>query len=74
MSVAADDQVGELPSDLDNRDPALERLLPTAHRGDEQVASEFRRLTEHDLRDRKAANLAAAIGARCAAPPGIAWS
>jgi hypothetical protein len=63
VSVAADDQVGELPSDLDNRDPALERLLPTAHRGDEQVASEFRRLTEHALRDRKAANLAVAIGA-----------
>jgi len=63
VSVAADDQVGELPSDLDDRDPALDRLLPTAHRGDPQVASEFRRLTEHTLRDRKATNLAVAIAA-----------
>jgi hypothetical protein len=44
-------------------DPALDRLLPVAHRGDEKVAAEFRRLTEHDLRDRKAANLAVAIEA-----------
>ena len=71
--MAADDQVGELSSDLDNRDPALERLLPTAHRGDEQVASEFRRLTEHDLRDRKAAE--PRRGDRSAARRlGIAWS
>ena len=28
------------------RDPALERLLPPAHREDEAVAAEFRRLTE----------------------------
>ncbi len=51
------------PEDLDDRDPALDRLLPVAHRGDEKVAAEFRRLTEHDLRDRKAANLTAAIEA-----------
>jgi hypothetical protein len=63
VSVAADDQVGELPTDLDDRDPALDRLLPTAHRGDPEVASEFRRLTEHSLRDRKATNLAVAIAA-----------
>ena len=49
--------------ELADRDPALERLLPTAHRGDEKVAAEFRRLTEHDLRDRKAANLTVAIEA-----------
>jgi hypothetical protein len=61
VSVAADDQ--EPLEDPANRDPALERLLPTAHRGDEGVAAEFRRLTEHDLRDRKAANLATAIEA-----------
>jgi Domain of unknown function (DUF2017) len=64
VSMAADDQappaVEEDPLD---RDPALDRLLPTAHLGDEQVAAEFRRLTEHDLRDRKAANLATAIEA-----------
>jgi Domain of unknown function (DUF2017) len=45
------------------RDPALERLLPSAHRDDPQMAAEFRRLTEHGLRERKAANLATAISA-----------
>jgi len=45
------------------RDPALERLLPTAHRGDPAMAAEFRRLTEQGLRERKAANLATAIAA-----------
>lgn len=45
------------------RDPALERLLPTAHREDPAMAAEFRRLTEHGLRERKAANLATAISA-----------
>lgn len=44
-------------------DPALERLLPSAHRDDPALAAEFRRLTEHGLRERKAANLAAAIAA-----------
>ena len=43
------------------RDPALERLLPSAHRSDPAMADEFRRLTEHGLRERKAANLATAI-------------
>jgi Domain of unknown function (DUF2017) len=45
------------------RDPALERLLPTAHREDPAMAAEFRRLTEHGLRERKTANLATAIAA-----------
>jgi hypothetical protein len=45
------------------RDPALERLLPAAHREDPAMAAEFRRLTEHGLRDRKTANLATAISA-----------
>ncbi len=62
VSLAAEDQV-EMPDGPEERDPALDRLLPTAHRGDDQVAAEFRRLTEHDLRDRKATNLATAIGA-----------
>lgn len=44
-------------------DPALRRLLPPAHRTDVEQASEFRRLTEHSLRSRKAANLATAIAA-----------
>jgi len=62
VSLAAEDQV-ETPDGPEERDPALDRLLPTAHRGDDQVAAEFRRLTEHDLRDRKATNLATAIAA-----------
>ena len=63
VSVAADDQIPDSGQDLADRDPALARLLPRAHQGDEQVAAEFRRLTEHDLRDRKAATLATAIDA-----------
>jgi hypothetical protein len=45
-----------------DRDPALDRLLPTAHRGDDQVAAEFRRLTEEGLRQRKSRNLDVALG------------
>jgi hypothetical protein len=45
------------------RDPALDRLLPTAHRGDDQVAAEFRRLTEEGLRQRKSGNLDVAMRA-----------
>lgn len=45
------------------RDPALERLLPSAHRDDPGLAAEFRRLTEFGLREGKAANLATAIAA-----------
>jgi hypothetical protein len=45
------------------RDPALDRLLPTANREDEQVAAEFRRLTESGLRHRKAAALDTAVAA-----------
>jgi len=47
-------------------DPALERLLPIANREDPAMASEFRRLTEHGLRERKTANLATAIAALAA--------
>ncbi|HKX65773.1 MAG TPA: DUF2017 domain-containing protein [Intrasporangium sp.] len=50
VSVASEDQAEE-------RDPALDRLLPDAHRGDDAVAAEFRRLTEEGLRQRKSANL-----------------
>jgi hypothetical protein len=35
--------------------------LPTANREDPALAAEFRRLTEHGLRERKTANLATAI-------------
>ncbi|MBR7742915.1 DUF2017 domain-containing protein [Phycicoccus sp. BSK3Z-2] len=45
------------------RDPALDRLLPTAHRDDADAAAEFRRLTEGGLRDRKARALTTAAAA-----------
>lgn len=38
-------------------DPALRRLLPDASRGAPDVAAEFRRLTESELRGTKAGNL-----------------
>ena len=38
-------------------DPALARLLPPASRDDDELAAEFRRLTEADLRLRKVDNL-----------------
>jgi hypothetical protein len=66
VSVSAEDQLPTTPSSAGGpgeRDPALERLLPSAHREDEQIAEEFRRLTEQGLRSRKAANLSAAIAA-----------
>jgi hypothetical protein len=57
LSDVADESVMSL------RDPALERLLPSAHRDDPGLAEEFRRLTEHGLREGKAANLATAMAA-----------
>src|SRR4051794_5094938 len=36
-------------------DPVLARLLPSAYRDDADMAAEFRRYTESDLRDGKAA-------------------
>jgi len=53
----------ELDASQAPRDPALERLLPAAHHDDPEMAAEFRRLTEHGLRERKTANLATAIAA-----------
>lgn len=49
------------PAVEDERDPALARLLPSAHRTDEAAAAEFRRLTEAGLRRRKADTIEAAI-------------
>jgi hypothetical protein len=59
VTVAAEDQA-DLDASGAERDPALERLLPTANRQDDEAAAEFRRLTEAGLRQRKAAALAAA--------------
>jgi hypothetical protein len=58
---SADGAAGVGTGHLSGRDPALDRLLPTAHRGDDEVAAEFRRLTEEGLRQRKSANLDTAI-------------
>ncbi len=63
VSLAADERASDAPGDAEGtyRDPALDRLLPTAHRGDDEVAAEFRRLTEEGLRQRKSSNLDVAI-------------
>ena len=42
-------------------DPVLKRLFPTAYRGDEESAAEFRRFTEGALRDGKARAAGAVI-------------
>ena len=60
LSLSAADQQTD-PASLDDRDPALDRLLPTAHRGDDEIAAEFRRLTEEGLRQRKSGNLDVAL-------------
>ncbi|GAB2748180.1 hypothetical protein UB45_09175 [Terrabacter sp. 28] len=62
LSLSASDSATQPDSSgLADRDPALDRLLPTAHRGDDQVAAEFRRLTEEGLRQRKSGNLDVAL-------------
>ncbi len=61
VTLAPEDQ-SEFDASSLERDPALERLLPTANREDDEAAAEFRRLTEGGLRQRKAAALA--VGAR----------
>jgi hypothetical protein len=64
VSLSAADQVPELTGDFpQQRDPALDRIFPTGNREDEQIAAEFRQLTEHGLRVRKTANLDTAIAA-----------
>jgi hypothetical protein len=64
VSLAASDQVPELTGGVPApRDPALDRIFPTANREDDQIAAEFRQLTEQGLRARKTANLDTAIAA-----------
>ena len=65
VSLSAADQVPDLGAgDLEpERDPALDRIFPSANRQDEELAAEFRRLTEDGLRARKSANLTTAIDA-----------
>lgn len=61
--------LGEEVDPEEPSDPALRRLLPPASRDDDEQAAEFRRLTEHGLRQRKAATLSTAIAALEAAEP-----
>lgn len=61
--------LGEEVDPEEPEDPALARLLPSASRDDHEQAAEFRRLTEHGLRSRKAATLATAIAALQEARP-----
>ncbi|KGN34799.1 hypothetical protein N802_01730 [Knoellia sinensis KCTC 19936] len=69
VSLSPDDQLPDdrpVPADarsFGDRDPALERLLPAGNRADDQASAEFRRLTEHSLRTRKARHLESAMGA-----------
>ncbi len=60
------------PDPTEPSDPALRRLLPPAHRTDGEQAAEFRRLTEHSVRTRKATTIATAISVlEDATPPRI---
>lgn len=77
VSVSAEDQAPTtrpVPADarsFGERDPALERLLPAGNRTDDQASAEFRRLTEHGLRQRKARHLESAIAALRAPGSGV---
>lgn len=77
VSLSAEDQLPDdrpVPEDarsFGDRDPALERLLPAGNRTDDQASAEFRRLTEHSLRERKARHLESAIRSLRAPGPGV---
>lgn len=51
------------PAEVAQRDPALQRLLPPASREDDDLATDFRAMTEDTLRRRKAANISTAVAA-----------
>ncbi len=55
--------VPETARSFGERDPALERLLPSGNRADPEAAAEYRRLTESGLRRRKLDGLESAIAA-----------
>lgn len=57
MSFDTDDGSAVPEAGAAPRDPALDRLLPNASPDDDEAATEFRRLTEGGLRQRKAAVL-----------------
>jgi hypothetical protein len=58
LGMGASGAPTEQDAALPERDAALSRLLPVAHADDDEVAAEFRRLTESGLRTRKATALA----------------
>jgi hypothetical protein len=63
---AADALLAQLEADLaapPPADPAVARLLPDASRDDAELAQSFRRLTEHELRQRKRGALQLAASA-----------
>ena len=53
--------VGIGGGDSKSHDPAIARLLPDAYADDAEASTEFRRLTEHSLAERKVANARAVI-------------
>lgn len=59
------DLIGDLesadPAPEEDRDPALDRLLPAGHE-DAEAAAEFRSMTERSLRQRKVARIDTTIG------------
>jgi hypothetical protein len=59
VSLAPEDHVDLSASE----DPALARLFPAAHRDDDEVAAQFRAMTQDGLRERKLANLRTAVAA-----------
>jgi Domain of unknown function (DUF2017) len=52
------EQLLEADADDVRGDPVVERLLPPGHRGDPELAADFRELTESSLRSGKADDLA----------------
>jgi hypothetical protein len=56
-----------LDADSIGEDPVLQRLFPDGHRGDPEIAADYRDLTEESLRSGKAEDLATV---RATLPPG----
>jgi hypothetical protein len=57
------DEGGDGDRSVEPEDPAVARLLPRGHREDDDLAAEYRRLTEYGLRARKRESLRVAVEA-----------
>ncbi len=68
---SSDDPLWSSTDVLPPDDPAVARLLPDASRDDPEVAAEFRRLTQEDLRATKAAGLRGLAQRLGRTPPGF---